>query len=161
MLDKKKITKNGLIIIALGFIGLQFVRPTKNNAGLESTQDISKVVEIPSNIHLMLKSACYDCHSNQTTYPWYSEIMPFGWWINHHVEEGKAELNFSEFGAYSTKRKDHKLEEIGEEIVEGEMPLGSYKLAHKEAELTTSQVEELQKWVLDARRKLVSTEAIK
>lgn len=156
MVEKKKIFQRSLLIFSVAFVALQLVRPEKNNKGLESKNEIGQVVKVPDNIKLILKSACYDCHSNQTVYPWYAEIQPIGLWLNHHVEEGKEHLNFSEFAAYSTKRQDHKLEEMAEEIGEKEMPLSSYTILHQNAKLTDMQIVQLQAWVDSARIELKS-----
>jgi len=87
----------------------------------------------------MLKTSCYDCHSNQPTYPWYTNIAPVSWWIKHHINEGTHHLNFSIWGTYSEKRKNHKLEECIEMIEEDEMPMSSYKIMHAESKLTDTQ----------------------
>ena len=81
----------------------------------------------------MLKSSCYDCHSNHTKYPWYNNVTPVSWWIASHISEVKEELNFSEWENYTLKKKKHKLKEIIEETGEGEMPLRSYLWTHVEA----------------------------
>lgn len=154
MVDKKKVIQRSLLIVSLVLVALQFVRPEKNEKGLESKNDIENVVFVPDNVKLILKTACYDCHSNQTVYPWYAEIQPIGLWLNHHVEEGKEHLNFSEFATYSAKRQDHKLEETAEEIGEKEMPLSSYTIIHQDAKLTDEQIVQLQAWVDAARKEL-------
>ena len=133
---------------------IQFIRPTKNTGEIEGLQHISKVIDIPENINIILNNSCYDCHSNNTHYSWYSEIMPIGWWLNHHVEEGKEELNFSEFILLPAKKQDRKLEEIKEEVIEKEMPLKSYKSMHKNAELTENQIKLISDWVDVSRKKL-------
>ena len=103
-----------LVLLAL-FVLIQFVRPKKNiSTEVVTARDISKVHSIPDDVHQTLIKKCYDCHSNNTNYPWYSKIQPVGLWLGHHVEEGKEELNFSEFATYDKKRADHKLEEIME-----------------------------------------------
>ena len=99
----------------------------------------------------ILQTSCFDCHSNYTNYPWYTNIQPIGWWLNHHVDEGKEELNFSEFESYSLKRKLHKLEEIKEMVEEGEMPLSSYTLIHGDTKLSPEQKEILYTWVTETR----------
>jgi hypothetical protein len=98
-----------------------------------------------------LKSSCYDCHSNKTNYPRYSKINPVGMWLNHHIEEGKAELNFSNFAAYDKKNLDHKLEETAEEVAEGHMPLPSYTLVHADAKLSQEQVKQIDGLKLSGR----------
>ncbi|MEQ3662961.1 MAG: heme-binding domain-containing protein, partial [Flavobacterium sp.] len=90
-----------------------------------------------------IKASCYDCHSNQSVYPWYASVQPFGWWLKNHIEGGKKHLNFSEFGNYSAKKQAHKMEECSELVEEAEMPLSSYTLIHKEAVLDKTQREAL------------------
>ena len=94
----------------------------------------------------VLKKACNDCHSNYTNYPWYCRIQPVGWWIQHHVNEGKHHLNFSDFASYTQKRQVHKLNDMAEVMEEGEMPLSSYTLIHKEAKLTDAENKLLAEW---------------
>lgn len=154
MVEKRIIIKRTLLITSVAFVVLQFVRPEKNEKGIESKNDIEQVVFVPDNIKLTLKMACYDCHSNHTVYPWYAEIQPIGLWLNYHVEEGKEHLNFSEFATYSIKKQDHKLEETAEEIGEKKMPLGSYIFIHKNAQLSDKQIQELQNWVEAARKEI-------
>ena len=107
-MSKKKIVLYSFLII---FIGIQFFRPAKNSGETESENEIYGTAEIRD----VLKASCYDCHSSNTNYPWYTAIQPVGWWLNHHVDEGKEELNFSEYESYSLKRKLRKLKEIKED----------------------------------------------
>jgi hypothetical protein len=139
---KKKILLLLIAILAL----IQFIRPTKNiSAGTAST-DISKLYSMPGDVSTILKKACNDCHSNNTRYPWYAEVQPVAWWLNDHIEEGKEELNFSEFANYRPARQYHKLEEIKKQIDEGEMPLSSYTLIHTDAKLTAAEKQILINW---------------
>jgi len=139
---KKKI---GLGLLAVLVI-IQFIRPTRNTSTTESANEISKYYEVPADIHAVLKKTCYDCHSNNTVYPWYTNIQPVGWWLQSHVNEGKDELNFDEFGTYPQKKAKHKFEEIEEMVNEGEMPLKSYTLIHRNAILTAEQSDAVVKW---------------
>ena len=102
----------------------------------------------------VLKTSCYDCHSNNTVYPWYSTIQPVAMFMGNHVDEGKRELNFSEFGRYSVRRKYHKLEEINEQIKEGEMPLSSYTLIHRNTKLNENQKLLVANWAESLRDSL-------
>lgn len=139
---KKKI---GLgLLVAL--IVIQFVRPTRNISTSESPNEISKFYDVPAEVHTVLKKSCYDCHSNNTVYPWYTNIQPVGLWLQSHVNEGKGELNFSEFGTYEQKKAKHKFEEIEEVVGEGEMPLGSYTLIHRDTKLTAEQSTAIAAW---------------
>ena len=139
---KKKI---GLGLIAVLVI-IQFVRPTRNISTGESPNEISKYYEVPADIHAVVKKSCYDCHSNNTAYPWYTNIQPVGWWLQDHVNEGKGELNFDEFGTYEQKKAKHKFEEIEEVVREGEMPLDSYTLIHRDTKLTPEQSASIAAW---------------
>ena len=102
----------------IALIAIQFFRPAKNinnkPDGIEN--DISKVMPVPDNIQTILKTSCYDCHSNNTIYPWYASIQPVAWWMNNHIEEGKKEINFNEFASYSLRRQYKKLGEIIEQL---------------------------------------------
>lgn len=151
---KNKITSKILLILLGAFILLQFVRPTKNLGKVLVNGD-SLSIQTPAEINIILQTACYDCHSNHTNYPWYTNIQPIGLWMQHHVDEGKDELNFSIFNTYSAKRKKHKLKEITEELEAHEMPLGSYTIIHKEAELTAEQISMLTQWATTEMEKII------
>lgn len=125
---------------------LQFVRPTRNIAEGKSPNHISNKYAIPANVATVLEKACYDCHSNNTVYPWYTNIQPIGLWLQNHVNEGKGEMNFDEFLTYSPKKAHHKMEECIEMVKEGEMPLGSYTWIHKDANLTQEERSAITDW---------------
>lgn len=135
-------------------IVIQFIRPEKNISEVPSENDIRVSYNVPSNVLEVLKRSCYDCHSNNTVYPWYANIQPIGWWLHDHIDEGKDELNFSEFAAYSAKKADHKLDEVIELIEEKEMPLESYLIIHKEAELSPQDAELVIAWAKDLRKQI-------
>jgi hypothetical protein len=139
--------KKILIGLLAVLIVIQFVRPGKNVAAGISAADISKTYEMPENIHSILMKKCYDCHSNNTIYPWYSNIQPVGWWLASHVNEGKEHLDFSDFKNYPEKKANHKLEELMEVATEGSMPLDSYLWLHHDARLESSEVEAINAWV--------------
>jgi len=136
-----KVLKAVLLIILVGFIAIQFIRPEKINGSKESGNDISLVLTVPSSVHQSLKDACYDCHSNNTNYTWYFKIQPVGLMMNRHIKEGREELNFSNFAINPGKMK-----EIAEVIEENEMPLKSYRLLHKKARLDDTRKKELIQW---------------
>ena len=139
--------KRMLYAFAILFIFIQFIRLTPNNGEALGQNDISKAVSIPNDVLKVLEKSCFDCHSNHTNYLWYSNIQPVGLFIQNHINEGKEKLNFSEFNNYDTERKQDALEEIGEEIKEGEMPLASYTLMHSKAKLTQSEKDLILNWV--------------
>ena len=139
---KKKI----LITVVIILVAIQFFRPERNTAEGVSLNDITLAYQTSDEVKTILKKACYDCHSNNTVYPWYAEVQPVAWWLNNHVKEGKGELNFSEFGTYALARQYHKLEEVKEVIDENEMPLSSYTLIHTNAKLTNAEKQTLLAW---------------
>lgn len=147
----KKIFKRTFQILLLAFIVIQFFRPAKNKAEGISNNDISKIYAVPADVQSILKTSCYDCHSNNTVYPWYAEIQPAAWWLADHVKEGKKELNFSEFASYRIGRQYRKLEEINGEVKEDKMPLESYLWIHKNSKLSEQQKLTLANWVTTIR----------
>lgn len=141
----------GLLII---LIIAQFFQPSKNTGNAKSATDITHVVPVPDTVMALLKIACYDCHSDSTRYPWYNHITPVNWWLKNHIDEGKRELNFSDFkGSY--RRKMRKLEESAEQVEKHEMPIGSYLWIHKDARLSDSQRKLIIDWANNARQQLM------
>ena len=143
-----------LICLLFIFISIQFFRPEKNINTAIASPSLDNVVKVPDSVRHILKIACNDCHSNNTKYYWYHEIMPIGWYLAEHVEDGKKHLNFSEFSNYTQKKQDHKLEEIVEEIEKHDMPLSTYTWIHREAKLNTQQQQLLIDWVKNARKEI-------
>ncbi len=137
---KKRITiKNIAVVLLLLFLFIQSFRIDKTTQPVDASKDFIALTSANAEVANTLKIACYDCHSNQPTYPWYTNIAPLSWWIKHHIDEGSHHLNFSEWGTYKDKRKHHKLEECIEMIEEGEMPMSSYTIMHGDAKLTDAQ----------------------
>ncbi len=149
-----KILKKILLILLIGFILIQFFRPKKNISAQTSRNDISTLYAVPGDVKVILDKACYDCHSNNTTYPWYAEIQPVAWWLDDHVVEGKSHLNYSEFASYNLRRQYHKLEETEEMIKEKHMPLDSYLWMHKDAELSDAERQKLAEWSVGIRKQM-------
>lgn len=143
----KKILKTLLLIVICIFVIIQFFRPKKDTTIHAPEMAIEGVVQVPSYVSQTLKKSCYDCHSDQTTYPWYWNVQPVGWFLANHIKDGKRHLNFSDFGSYNLRRKYKKLGEIKEEVEHGEMPMKSYTILHRDAGLTESQKAELYAWV--------------
>jgi hypothetical protein len=138
--------KKTLLVLVAIFVIIQFIRPARNISNSVSANDISNHYTVPANVQNILQVACNDCHSNNTTYPWYTNIQPAGWWMQRHVNDGKKELNFSEFGTYSAKRQHHKMEEVIEQVKKDRMPLNNYVWIHKDAKLSQQQKETLVNW---------------
>lgn len=138
--------KKILLFLLLAFIVIQFIHPKPNKAGGDQPNYIGKTYAIPADAESILRKACTDCHSNNTRYPWYSNIQPVDWWLDKHVKDGKKELNFDEYTNRSLRYQYHKMEETIEMIKEGEMPLDSYTWTHTDARLTDAEKNTLISW---------------
>ncbi len=135
MSRKKKI----LLVILIVLIGIQFIQPARNKSGQVLSTDMVTLYKMPDDVHAVLKVACYDCHSNNTNYPWYTYVQPVGWILANHIHNGKKELNFSAFGSYTLRRQRSKLKSIADQVKDGDMPLYSYTIMHKNTRLTEAQ----------------------
>lgn len=127
-------------ILLIAFIAIQFFRPEKNQSGVD-TYHMNTSYPMNQELGAIFRNACFNCHSNRTHYPWYSNIQPVAWWLANHVEEGKEHLNFSTFAQESLDDRVHQFEEIIETVKEKEMPIPSYTWLglHPEARLTDAQ----------------------
>lgn len=133
-----------VLLIALAIA--QFFGPEKNDGNIDTVNAFIAETNPPQNVHEILKSSCFDCHSAKTKYPWYNSITPVNYWLDSHVKDGKKHLNFSKWSEYSLKRKEHKMDELHEEVEEKEMPLNSYTWTHSEANLTQEQIDAVVAW---------------
>lgn len=141
--------KKLLIVVFLLFVAIQFVPVHTENPPVNGPLQIESL-----RVKEILKESCMDCHSNTTDWPWYASVAPFSWKISEHVNEGRKELNFSEWGTYSTEKAIHKLEEVVEEVEEGHMPEDSYTWLHAEAEITEEELLIIRNWVTAETQKL-------
>ncbi len=139
------IKKIGIAVVII-LIGIQFIRPEKNNNPVEADKQITAVAEIPENVETIFKKACYDCHSNNTVYPWYSHIQPIYFWLDGHIKDGKKHFNFDEFASYKLRKQYHKMEEFIEMVKEDNMPLKSYVLIHDDAKLSVEEKTTITNW---------------
>jgi hypothetical protein len=152
MENKRKFPVKKLLLgMAMFLIVIQIFMIDKTNPAVIEENDILVVTNAPAAVGTILTNACYDCHSNKSRYPWYSNIAPISWWLKHHINEGRKELNFSEWGTYNPEKMNHKLEECLSQVEEGEMPLSSYIILHQEAALTNEQKKTLLDWFVYLR----------
>lgn len=142
-----RILKATIIVLLVVLVGIQFVPIQRNKINTVSKSDFIKTYNPPLAVRNILKTSCYNCHSNNTNYPWYSYIQPLGMYLQNHIDEGKSELNFSEFNDYSSRMKNLKLNSIVNQVEDEKMPLPSYLIIHKEAELSKSEREELTRFI--------------
>ena len=143
----KKVLKIVAIVLIAAFIVVQFFRPDRTNPPVVQAETLESSVPVPENVEQILKRSCNDCHSNQTIYPWYSNISPFSWLLQQHIDEGRQKLNFSVWNTFDAKKKARKLDEVCDQITTGEMPLNQYLWIHRDAKLSDEDKKLLCDWV--------------
>ncbi len=152
----RKLFRIVTVILFASFLGIQFFQPKKNN-GTISGNHILKMETVPENIQVILKNACFDCHSNQTNYLWYNKIAPVSWLVNKHIVAGKKELNFSDWGKLNAIDKVSALVDIYDEVERKKMPLKEYTALHKKAKLSDEQIKLLCDWTEETGAKIMSS----
>ncbi len=140
---KKKI---GIGIVVLLVI-MQFFRIDKSVPEHNSNDDILVMNPASEHVGQLVKAACYDCHSYETKYPWYTNVAPLSFWIKGHIKAGRQKLNFAEWASYSEDKRNHKLEESIEEMMDNHMPLKSYTWLHPEAKLGDKDKKDIAEWM--------------
>ena len=143
-----------LRIVGILFLLMQFVRPDRANPEFDPAGELQAVASVPGAVSTLLRTACYDCHSYETVWPWYAHVAPASWFLTRHVNEGRRHLNFSDWGNYPPSRADHKLEEVIEMVEEGEMPLSSYVPLHPEAKLSGDDRAAIVEWARGLRAEM-------
>lgn len=151
-----KMFKQIIISLAIVLVLIQFIPVKKNVSTIPSVAGIETKYKVPADVKQILQTACNDCHSNNTQYPWYNKIQPITWYLNNHVKDGKRHLNLDSFANYPAKKQAHKMDEFVEQIQEGEMPLSSYTLIHTDAKLTEVQKEILINWASGVKQQILT-----
>jgi len=152
----RKGLKYFLIIMLVILILIQFFRPSKNIAAGTSANDISNRFKMQPDVQQIFHTACYDCHSNNTRYPWYWGIQPVAWWMNNHINDAKRAVNYSEFLSYSARKQYKKIEETNEMVEKNEMPLSSYTIIHRDAILSADQKQLIKEYTEGVQSQLKS-----
>lgn len=142
----KKILRYVLYALPVLLILIQAFRIDKSVPEYDRSQDLLALSQAPQEVAGLIRAACYDCHSYETQYPWYSNVAPVSWWVKQHINEGREHLNLSLYGSWTPKKRAHKIEECIESLKEGWMPLKSYTRNHPEARLTETQRRDLSAW---------------
>ncbi len=142
-----KILKIIAIVALVALVGIQFIPTNRNQSDVVPVTDFISTYNPPKEVANVLKTSCYDCHSNNTEYPWYNKIQPIAMYLEDHIRHGKGELNFSQFGDYSDRRKKSKLKSFIKEVEQDKMPLDSYTLIHWDAKISDSHKELVLTWV--------------
>jgi hypothetical protein len=152
-----KWVKAVLLVLLAAFVVMQFVRrPSYVNPPVDAAKTLHATVAVPQDVHAMLDRSCNDCHSHTTTWPWYSRIAPVSWLVADDVRDGRRELNLSTWGSYEPRRQAHKLEELCEQVEEGEMPLPKYLYTHRDAALSKGDRTRLCEWANGLRAEIIA-----
>ena len=138
----------------VAFVGIQFVPSERNQSDIIPATDFMIVNAVPSDIKTKVLVSCYDCHSNNTKYPWYNKVQPVAWFLENHIKDGKAELNFSEWDSLSNRRKASKLRSIIKQLESGEMPKRSYTIIHQEATFSNQDKQMVIQWITNLKDSL-------
>jgi hypothetical protein len=156
----KPVLKWILCSAVLVFAAMQFANPVRVNPPGPPGGDLSATNAPPLEIAVLLRNACYDCHSSETHWPWYSRVAPVSWWLSSHVNDARERLNFSDWPHDDPQRARKKWNRIGEQVSSGDMPLPSYAWVHARARLTAAQREQIAKWAEQEAQRLsaLSTE---
>ena len=145
---KQYLTKRNIgrtLIVLLALAQMKTIDKTPGDTSPEN--DFLVIEQAPEEVAELMKAACYDCHSNSTDYPWYSDVAPVSWWLKRHVSKGTSKLNYSQWNDYNEVTREHKMEESAAFVGKGWMPIGPYKLTHPEARLTDEQRQMLVDWL--------------
>lgn len=142
----KKVLKIVVLVLFAAFVIIQFIRSDFTNPPVDAAQTLETTAQVPDNVDKILMRSCGDCHTNNTAYPWYSNIQPTAWFLAGHIKEGRQQLNFSEWGTYNNRRRKRKLGEICEQVENREMPLPSYLWIHWNAKLSDEEIKKVCDW---------------
>ena len=149
-----KLLKWLVMIVACAFVAAQFKRPARTNPPVDESQTIFARTQMTPEVAAILDRSCRDCHSHKTVWPWYTNVSPISWFITDHVNEGRKNLNLSEWGKYDKDRQRKKLQQMCEEVTDGAMPLSVYTPLHPGSKLTPDQVKTLCDWTEAERARL-------
>lgn len=146
-----------VIVLVVVFLGMQFIRPARTNPPVDESQTIFTRTQMTPQVSAIFERSCRDCHSNKTVWPWYTNVAPISWWLSNHVNEGRQNLNLSEWSRLAQDRQDRKLRQICDEVSDGVMPLSSYVPMHPQAKLSDEDKKTLCDWT-DAERARMSNQ---
>ena len=146
--------KKILLVLLVIFLVIQVFHPKRNKSKQDQPYAIAKKFPVPDDVKAIMARACYDCHTNNTRYPWYCYVQPVDWWTDNHVKKGKKGINFDEYTNKSLRYQYHKMEEVEEQVKEGKMPLNSYLWIHKDAKLTPEEKNKIIAWTNSVRDSL-------
>lgn len=135
------------LALLICFVIIQFFQPDRSKKVSGNELAFSTIYKVPPQVQQLMQNACYDCHSNETKYPWYTYVQPAGWLLNKHIHDGREQLNLSEFGNNTSRKRISKIKEMTNEVKNDDMPMYSYTIIHKDARLQAADKELLVSWL--------------
>lgn len=154
----KKVLKWVVIVLVVILVAIQLVRPARTNPPVDQSKTLEANLRVTPEVNAIVARSCNDCHSSKTAWPWYSNVAPISWYLARHVNGGRRQLSFSEWGTYPTKKAVRKLDEICEQVEMGEMPLKPYVPLHPAAKLSDADKQILCNWAKQERDRLLATQ---
>lgn len=145
-----------VILVAVAFVIIQFVRPARTNPPIDPAKSIEANLQVSPQVAAIFNRSCSDCHSNKTVWPWYTNVAPVSWFLIDHVNEGRHNMNLSEWGSYDKDKQSRRLRDMCEQVQDGEMPLSTYTPLHPQAKLSAADVKTICDWA-NAERARIST----
>ncbi|MEO7971857.1 MAG: heme-binding domain-containing protein [bacterium] len=145
-----------VIVLAAGFVIIQFVRPARTNPPVDSAKAIETNLQVSPQVAAIFDRSCKDCHSNKTVWPWYTNVAPVSWFLVNHVNDARRAMNLSEWGTYDKDKQSRRLRDLCEQIQDGEMPLNTYTPLHPKAKLSADDVKTICDWA-NAERARIAT----
>jgi hypothetical protein len=152
----RKIIKWAVIVVALIFVGAQFVPNEMSNPPVDPSRTVEARLHVTPEVEAILARSCNDCHSQQTRFPWYSKVAPVSWTLAGDIRGGREHLNFSDWAAYDAEEQDLLLQNICRITKRGAMPLSNYLYIHRDAKLSERDVQTLCDWTKTERVQLES-----
>jgi hypothetical protein len=152
-----RVLKWFVIALLVVFVAIQFIRPARTNPAIDQPQTIEAHVQMSPEVSSILARSCNDCHSNKTVWPWYTNVAPVSWWLSNHVNEGRNQLNMSEWGRLPRDRQERKLRQMCDEVTDGMMPLSSYLPMHPTARLSEQDKKILCDWTDEERDRIADS----
>jgi hypothetical protein len=142
----RKIVKRTFVVLGSLFLLAQLIRPARTNPVSDQSLSLESQLPVEPQVSKILDRSCNDCHSNKTRWPWYTNVTPVSWWVVGHVDEGRRDLNFSEWGTYDKRKQSRRLDQMCELAKSGAMPLGSYTPMHSGSKLSGDDLRTFCTW---------------
>ncbi len=150
----KKGLRWGVLVLVVALFGIQFIRPDRTNAPVDPSKEFAAQPGVDPSIAALLRRACYDCHSDETRWPWYSNLAPASWLVADDVHSGRRNVNFSIWGKYPPSRRSETFDDIHDQVSSGDMPLKKYLLLHPDAKLSQAERDSIVAWADREKQKL-------